>query len=262
MASESEGGPVAEEIRRRILRMIAAGTLPPGSRLGSEREVSERFGVSRVTIRSAILPLTRAGVLERRTGRSGGTFVRSDVMGREAAEQLGLPERLAAGGHSASSTVLATRRAPATPLEAEALRVPVGEELAVIERLRSAEGIPLSLDRAHFPLALAPDLLDQPLSGSLYVLLRDRYGLRPEKVEEEIMVVGASRREAKLLEVAERFPLVQVVRVAEDASGRRFEYSEDLFRSDRVRLIARRSGGRTPVESRSADGLIELTVAP
>jgi len=69
---ESEGGPIAEDVRRRILSMLAQGVLRPGSRLGTEREMAEQFAVSRSTLRSALLPLSRAGVLERRTGRNGG----------------------------------------------------------------------------------------------------------------------------------------------------------------------------------------------
>ena len=40
---ESEGGPVAEDVRRRIVAMLDAGTLRPGDRLGSEREMAEQF---------------------------------------------------------------------------------------------------------------------------------------------------------------------------------------------------------------------------
>ncbi|HTY27858.1 MAG TPA: GntR family transcriptional regulator, partial [Mycobacterium sp.] len=54
---ESEGGPIAEDVRRRILSMLAQGALRPGSRLGTEREMAERFAVSRSTLRSALLPL-------------------------------------------------------------------------------------------------------------------------------------------------------------------------------------------------------------
>ncbi|MUL49324.1 GntR family transcriptional regulator, partial [Mycobacterium sp. CBMA360] len=59
---ESEGGPVAEDVRRRIVSMLDAGTLRPGDRLGSERDVAEQFGVSRATLRSALVPLSRAGI--------------------------------------------------------------------------------------------------------------------------------------------------------------------------------------------------------
>lgn len=252
---------MAEDVRRRIVRLIATGALSPGSRLGTEREMSERFNVSRVTVRSAILPLSRAGILERRTGRAGGTFVRSDLVPREAAEHLGLPTRLAATGHTTLTTVLSTRRAPATEIEAIALGLRAGDELVVIERLREADGIPLSLDKAHFPLALTPGLLDQPLGGSIYALLRDRYAIEPHQVTEEISVVSASRHEARTLDVPERSPLLQLIRVARDQSGRAFEYSEDLFRADRVRLVAHRTGNTTRDTARADDGVIELTVS-
>lgn len=131
---ETSGGPVAEDVRRRILSMLAQGMLRPGSRLGTEREMAETFAVSRSTLRSALLPLSQAGVLERRTGRNGGTFVRADVVQRNAAELVGLPARLHSGGHTSTSRVLGTDRRPATAIEAEALEVPLGTDIFTIRR--------------------------------------------------------------------------------------------------------------------------------
>ena len=124
---ESEGGRVAEDVRRRIVSMLDAGTLRPGDRLGSERDMADRFAVSRATVRSALVPLSRAGILERRTGRAGGTFIKSGVVERNVAELSGLPNRLKQGGHStARSQVLSTALRAATALEANRLAIDHG----------------------------------------------------------------------------------------------------------------------------------------
>ena len=115
---ESEGGPVAEDVRRRIVSMLDAGTLRPGDRLGSEREMAEHFSVSRATLRSALVPLSRAGILERRSGRAGGTFIKTVLVERNVAELSGLPNRLKQGGHSTTrSRVLSTALRGATAIE-------------------------------------------------------------------------------------------------------------------------------------------------
>ena len=253
---ESAGGPVAEDVRRRILSMLAAGTLRPGARLGSEREMAQRFAVSRATLRSALLPLSQAGVLERRTGRGGGTFVRSDLVSRNAAELAGLPARLRSGGHTSSTRVLNAEHRTARPEEAEVLHA---ADVVAVRRLRSADGTPLSLDLACLPAPLVPALLDHPLDGSLYELLARHYGLAPASATETIEVVSASPREAELLGVPTRRPLLSITRVARDGSGRPFEYSHDLFRADRVRLTASVSAPTTR-ERRGSDGRVELAV--
>lgn len=236
---ESEGGVVAEDVRRRLLRLLASGALRPGDRLGTEREMAARFAVSRATLRSALVPLARAGLLERRTGRGGGTFVRAATVAREAADRLGLPERLEAAGHTAATALLASVVRPATEAERDTLRLDGDARVVEVERVRYADGLPLSLDLARFPLDLVPGLLDRPLEGSLYAELAATYGLEPVTTEEEISVVHARAREARELAVPVDAPLLQVVRVAHDADGRAFELSEDLFRADRVRLVAR-----------------------
>jgi GntR family transcriptional repressor for pyruvate dehydrogenase complex len=67
-------GPVerrtlAEEIRRQIQQQILEGILPAGTRLPSERELCEEFGVARTSVREAIQGLISIGLLERRGNR-------------------------------------------------------------------------------------------------------------------------------------------------------------------------------------------------
>ena len=247
---ESAGGPVAEDVRRRILSMLSSGALRPGSRLGTEREMAETFAVSRSTLRSALLPLSEAGVLERRTGRAGGTFIRADMVQRNAAEQTGLPTLLHSAGHTSATTVLETDRRPASDTEAAMLEIESGTDVLMLRRLRYADGVPLSLDLSLFVGEQVPDLLDQPLDGSVYELLRQRYALEPVATTETIEVVSASPREAAWLRIAHRKPLLAITRVTRDASGRPFELAYDLFRADRVRLTATSGGaGVSPVSA-------------
>jgi uncharacterized phosphosugar-binding protein len=65
--------PIYTEIKRAILEEIDKGRYPEGARLTPEVELAGRFGVSRPTVRQAILELAREGVVARRRGR--GTVV-------------------------------------------------------------------------------------------------------------------------------------------------------------------------------------------
>jgi DNA-binding FadR family transcriptional regulator len=72
-------GNAFEETVERLLQAIRLGVVGAGERLPSERELADRLGVSRVTLREAIRALADAGYVESRRGRYGGTFV-NDVL--------------------------------------------------------------------------------------------------------------------------------------------------------------------------------------
>ena len=59
---------LSDVVSERLLEAIRAAELPPGARLPSERELGERFGVSRTVIREAVRHLAARGVLEVRAG--------------------------------------------------------------------------------------------------------------------------------------------------------------------------------------------------
>ncbi|KAF4409744.1 MULTISPECIES: FadR/GntR family transcriptional regulator [Streptomyces] len=77
-----------EEALEQILRVLRLGLVPEGGRLPAERELAERLGISRVTLREALKVLAEQGLLESRRGRYGGTFVlpRPGTAGGGAAE--------------------------------------------------------------------------------------------------------------------------------------------------------------------------------
>ena len=65
-----------EEVVERILNQIKKGTLKPGDRLPTERELAEQLNVSRTSIREALRSMEMMGYIESKVGISGGTFIR------------------------------------------------------------------------------------------------------------------------------------------------------------------------------------------
>jgi len=66
---------ISEEIVSQIKQLISKGELKPGDRIPSERELAAMLGVSRPSVREAIMVLEAMGFLESRQG--GGTFVKA-----------------------------------------------------------------------------------------------------------------------------------------------------------------------------------------
>jgi GntR family transcriptional repressor for pyruvate dehydrogenase complex len=63
------GATLSEKVAASITQAIMDGTLVPGERLLSERELGEQFGVSRTVIREAVRSLVANGLVEARSGR-------------------------------------------------------------------------------------------------------------------------------------------------------------------------------------------------
>src|SRR5688572_30773968 len=212
-------GPTALAARDRLLAGLDAGGPGPGERLGAERELAERLGVSRSTIRAALADLERSGVIRRSRGRGGGIFAAERKVERDLTSLAGLPAYLRRQGFESDARVLSTATIEADAETAAALGLADAALVLEVVRVRLADRQPISLERALFPAERFPGLLDRSLGGSLYELLQSQYGLAPGEAEERIEVVAAGGAEARLLELRRGAALLAVARTAWDAEG-------------------------------------------
>jgi GntR family transcriptional regulator len=225
--------------RHLVLERLNKGELGDGGRLPPERELAQQLRTSRTTLRQALNAIERSGMLMRVPGRGGGTFLTSRKVERDLSQIAGVPEYLRRQGFVAGTRVVGTASLPADEPTALALQLQPGAFVYEIVRIRLADGEPISLEHARFPMERFPNLLELPLGGSLYEVLEQHFGVPVRHTDERIEVTLASRTEAQILGIEANAPLLSVDRVAYSDGDVPVESSRDLFRGDRTSILVR-----------------------
>jgi GntR family transcriptional regulator len=228
-------GPGPKGRQLRDLLEHAARHAPAGTRVPGERELAERFDVARMTVRAAVDDLVADGLLHREHGR--GTFVSHPRLAQPVS-LTSFSEDMRLRGRRAAGRVLVQEPAPATPTVALALELAADAEVVHLDRLRSADGEPVAVERARLPAARFPGLETAELAdGSLYATLAERYGCRVADSEQRVTAVAASAEDAALLGVAPGAPALRIERRTRDRSGRPIELVRAVYRGDRYELV-------------------------
>lgn len=224
--------PKYQSVHDELVQVIEE--LPTGSTMPTERELCQKFGVSRSTVRQALGQLEIEQRIFRRQGK--GTFV-AMAKTEQRLELMSHTERMRARGISPSSKLIDVRRIPAGIDVGEMLSIRAEEEVLRIERLRLADGEPIAI-QVVFLNATRFDGISAVLNddASLYQLLSSQYGVELTSAEESIEAVVAERREAVLLRCQPGMPLLMLSRRTLDAQGQPIEYVRSYYRGDRYKF--------------------------
>ncbi len=219
-----------------ITREIRSGTVHAGDRLPAERDLADRFGVSRVTVRRAIAELAASGLVESRPGR--GTFVVGTVIG-EAPNMLSSFTELGEGrGLAPAARVLVCELRPADMEEAELFGIAPGADLFVLRRVRLLNHLPVCVDHSRVPAALVPRIEYLDFStASLYAAM-EASGAGPVRADYTVRALAADSHQAAHLDVLEGSPILMALTVAVDADGKPVEIGEMAYRGDRYQFRA------------------------
>lgn len=220
-----------EDVRTRLESLLDG--VPIGGRLPGERELAQQLGVARMTLRRTVDTFVLDGRIERRPG--SGTYLVRPAMARVAG-LTSFTEDVTRRGARAGGRVIEFRTRAASVETAGRLSMPVGDPVLRITRVRTADDEPVALETVDIPVAYVPDLAADDVTGSLYQVLRERYGISLGSASMTLASELPDRRIAELLEVSTSTPCLYVEMTDVDRRGRTVMTARCHYRSDRYRM--------------------------
>lgn len=196
--------PVYQQLYSMLRELAASERYAGGEQFLTERQIVERFGISRATANKALTALVSEGCLEFRKGV--GTFVREQKLDYDIASLVSFTVKAQRAGKAPTTRVLAFSLMSAENLDrqiSEALHVSAGECVYAITRVRIADRLPVILERRWVPERLCPGLTRADLKGSIYSLWVNKYGLPITDADQVIQAVNLLGDDAKALATAE-----------------------------------------------------------
>jgi GntR family transcriptional regulator len=222
----SRHGVIAATLRAEI----QSGALAPGSALASEAELSDRFSVSRGTVRQALAALRAEGLIT--GGRGRQPVVTRPTLAQSFNEMISFSAWAEQLGRVPGARTLELTRRPADSEVARQLGLEPGTNVVQYRRLRLLDGTPAMIELSTFIEPVGRLLFDCDLdNGSVYAQLAER-GVAFAEAQQAIAAIAAGAEHAALLGVSRRAPLLEVRRRMFDPSGSPLEWSIDSYRGD------------------------------
>jgi GntR family transcriptional regulator len=197
-------GTTLKHVQVREYLRVLIEDLPQGAPAPSERELMQRFGVARMTVRQAIEALVGEGLLERAPAR--GTFVSKTP--RPVTRPLSFSEDARERGWDTTTETLNLGLGQAGPGVARALGITPGDAVIHWRRRRRLDDEPLCVQDVYLNEVLLPGFMQTGLPDSLYSLLAAR-GLRPTAAEDQLSAESATVVDADVLGVPEGEPILR-----------------------------------------------------
>lgn len=219
------------KIHNQIKRDIENKKYVVGQRIPAERQLALKFNVSRMTLRQAIKTLEDEGILERRLG--SGTYVASQKVQEKMSGVMSFTDITRSNGQVPSSKLISYRVTKPSLSEKEKLNIKDTDNVLRMERVRSADGVPICYEVATIPYNLVEDFSKEEVSTSLYDTLKKKGGYEIGNVTENIGASVASENDARLLSVRKGEALVTRRQVTELSDGRPFEYVRASYVAER-----------------------------
>lgn len=216
------------EIAQDVALRISTGEFASGSVLPSEQALAAHYAVARGTLRHALGHLAQRGLLAPRQG--AGWAVYSSLQTHSFSELRSFAQWAASKGFTAGGRVTRSEAVPATARTAAALRVPLGQTVLRVTRVRTLDGRTVMLERTNYPQRLAAKIASIPADEpSVVGAMQQCFGIVPVHAEHTIDAVAASSDDAAALGIRRSSPLLRVRRVSFARDGKAIECGDDRY---------------------------------
>lgn len=214
--------------------------LSPHDKLSSERELTNLYNVSRITVRLALQELEKKGLVYKKHGK--GTFV-SEVSPNstmDLSSAYSFTDQMRNLGKIPKTIILSFKKIAITSKIAQELNLSMEDEVFELERLRLADGITMMLERSYVPVNFFPDLSEELIrTKPLYEAFAEDYKQQIRLAEEEFYASIALTYDAGLLGIQEGAPVLHIIRKTYNNKNHIIEYTFSIARADLFRYKIR-----------------------
>lgn len=222
--------PLYHQIMLALERQIEDNLLKEGERLPSERDLAERLGVSRMTIRQAVRALVLSGYCYRARGK--GVFVRRRRVFFNTERFEGFTASMKRAGRRARTVGLRSSIAEPPDWVKEGLDLDDDEQTVELVRLRLLDDEPAILETEWFSARRFAGLLAEDISQSLYGILEGRYATHIAYTADLLMGHIPSAEERDQLRIPEGQPVIVRDRIASLADGTPVEAVHSVYNGE------------------------------
>jgi GntR family transcriptional regulator len=247
MSRRSRVALLSHTLREDVMSWIGRSGLRPGQQLPPEPDLAAELGVSRATLRETLRSLEDEGLLMRTRG--AGTFLADRPRVRNNLDaNFGVTEAIRASGMRAGIARATIARRAATEDERERLSLAPGDEVVVVERVRTADGRPVVLSRDVLPARFVDgrqEVVNKLARGSVYGVLERELGLAIHHGVASFAPARASASVASALGMSRGGLLLYLTQVDYDEMGRPVLASDEHHLADAFEfMVIRRGPGR------------------
>lgn len=235
--------PIWKTIAEALTAELAEGRYGPGDKLPTEAQLAARFAVNRHTVRHALSGLAKDGLVHSRRG--AGVFVAQRPADYPLGRRVRFAQNLRAAGRSPDRRILAMETRLADTRETQALKLPNGASVHMVEGLSLADGQPLAVFSSVFPADALPGLPDALRQHSSVTRALKACGIADyTRASTRIAATRANGMQARLLQIPEGAPILRSEAINVDPDGRPVEFGKAWFAGDRVVLTLEDAPGQ------------------
>ena len=233
--------PLYHQLYQLLHDDILSGRRKPGDLLPAESELMEKHRLSRTTVRQGLDRLVNEGLITRQRGK--GSFVAHPTVEQTLVRIVSFTDDMRQRGLTPSTRVISTALLPAPPDIARRLAIEEGQEIASIERLRLADGEPMSVEKAFLVHRLCPRILEGDYAlVPLREALAHNHSIRLERARQVIRAILATHDLAHLLSIEPGSALLFLERVSYSQDNIPTEFLRIYYRADRYSLVGELQG--------------------
>nr|WP_253957873.1 GntR family transcriptional regulator [Metabacillus halosaccharovorans] len=222
------------QLEEQIKKTIETEELQPGDALPSERELSESYQISRMTVRQAITNLVNKGYLFREKGK--GTFVSSQKFEQNLQGLTSFTEDMKARNLVPGSKLLHFEIYPADKDIRATLSLKDEELIYKIKRLRLANNEPIAVETSYLPVNLVPGLTPDILASSLYTYIENELELTIGHASQTVEAAIVDAEDQQHLNIHKDVPVLLIQRETFLENGTPLELVRSSYRADRYKF--------------------------